>query len=265
MTSVLKRNNVTVFGDGPRTIVFAHGFGCDQGAWRDVAPAFTTDCRTVLYDHLGAGNSDLSAYVPERYDTLQGYVQDTLDILEALDLHDVVYVGHSVAAMIGMLAAIEMPKRFASLVMVCPSPCYVDEPGYTGGFSRDDIDEMLEIVDSNFLGWSRATAPAIMGNADRPELGTSLRDSFCRTDPTIAKQFARVTFLSDNRADLARCATPTLVLQTRADMIAPEAVGAYVANRMPNAEMVKMDATGHCPHMSAPAETIAAIRTFLDR
>jgi len=244
-------------------MVFAHGFGCDQFAWNAVRPAFNGSYRTIAFDHVGAGNSDLSAFDPDRYDSLHGYARDLLEILEELEVTDAIFVGHSVAAMIGLIAAIEAPDRFSSLIMVCPSPSYIDEPGYVGGFSRTDIDELLEVVDSNFLGWSRQTAPAIMGNADRPELGVELGNSFCRTDPEIARHFARVTFLSDNRADLPRCMTPSLVLQTRADMIAPGEVGHYVAAQMPNAELHLMEASGHCPHMSAPAETIAAIRHYL--
>lgn len=260
---VIKRNNVNVVGTGSRTIMLSHGFGCDQGAWRAVVPALVGDYRVVLFDHVGAGLSDLTAYDPQKYATLQGYAGDVREIMAALDLHDVVFVGHSVACMIGMLAATAEPERFASLVMVCPSPCYVDEPGYRGGFSRQDLDELLEVVDSNFLGWSRATAPSIMGNPDRPELGEELVGTFCRTDPAIAREFARVTFLSDHRADLPLCQTPTLVLQTRADMVAPEEVGAYVAAHMPCAELIVTEATGHCPHISAPDETAAAIRRFI--
>ncbi|MET0239761.1 MAG: alpha/beta hydrolase [Sphingobium sp.] len=261
--SVLRRNNVHVSGDGARTIIFAHGFGCDQTAWKTVAPAFQQDYRTIMFDHVGAGASDLSAYRSDRYGSLHGYKQDVLEIFEALDLNHAIFVGHSVSSMIGMLAAIEAPERFASLVMVCPSPCYVDEPGYVGGFDREDLEELLEVVDSNFLGWSRQAAPSIMGNPERPELGMQLTQSFCRTDPAIAREFARVTFLSDHRADLPRCTTPTLVLQTLADMVAPVEVGAYIAQEMPAADLVVMDATGHCPHMSAPAETIAAIRRHI--
>ncbi|WP_443478942.1 alpha/beta fold hydrolase (plasmid) [Novosphingobium aerophilum] len=262
--SVLQRNNVTVSGSGRRTIVFAHGFGCDQQAWKDVIPAFSTEYRTVAFDHVGAGQSDRSAFDPEKYSSLHGYKRDILEVLDALDLSDVIFAGHSVAGMMGMLAAIEQPDRFASLIMVCPSPCYVDEPGYKGGFSRQDLDELLEVIDSNFLGWARDGSRAIMGNPDRPELGSDLGESFCRTDPSIAAHFARVTFLSDHRSDLPKCETRTLVLQTMSDMVAPEEVGQYVAARMPNAQLHIMAATGHCPHMSAPAETIEAMRQFLD-
>lgn len=260
---VLYRNNVAVSGRGDRPIIFAHGFGCDQTAWRDVAPAFEADWRVVLFDFVGAGGSQVSAYDHDRYSSLHGYARDVAEIVATLGLKDVVFVGHSVGATIGMLAAIEQPLPFSSIVMVCPSPCYINDGDYVGGFGRDDVMGLLEMVDRNFLAWSRATAPAIMGNPDRPQLGASLGDSFCRMDPEIARQFARVTFLSDHRSDLPSLQTPALILQTDADMIAPVSVGEYVAEQVQDGEFVQMQATGHCPHMSAPSETIAAINRFL--
>ena len=259
----LRRNNVQAMGAGERTIVFSHGFGCDLSTWADVAPAFEAEARVVLFDHVGAGLSDLSAYKPSKYASLDGYAEDLVEIAGALSLRDAVFVGHSVAAMIGMLAALKAPGQFATMVMLCPSPSYIDEGDYVGGFSRADIDDLLEVLDSNFLGWSRATAPAIMGNASRPELGLTLSDSFCRTDPDIAKAFARVTFLSDLRASVPRLELPTLILQTQADMIAPVEVGEYMQAALPHGELMLMQATGHCPHMSAPAETVAAIKRYL--
>jgi sigma-B regulation protein RsbQ len=244
-------------------MLFAHGFGCDQNMWRDVAPAFATDHRVVLFDHVGAGNADPAAWDPERYASLDGYARDVLEICAALELDDVVFVGHSVSAMIGVLAAGREPDRFAKLVLVGPSPRYIDDDGYVGGFAREDIDELLESLDSNFLGWSSAMAPVIMGNPDRPELGEDLTNSFCRTDPEMAKHFARVTFLSDNRADLAAVRAPALVLQCADDVIAPRPVGEFVHAQLPDSRLVLMEATGHCPNLSAPAETIAAIRGFL--
>jgi sigma-B regulation protein RsbQ len=231
--------------------------------WRFVAPAFEDDFKVVLFDHVGAGRSDLSAYDPERYGSLAGYAEDVLDICRSLDLHDVVFVGHSVSAMIGVLAAAKEPGRFVKLVLVGPSPRYIDDDGYVGGFAESDITELLESLDSNYLGWSSAMAPVIMGNAERPELGEELTASFCRTDPDIARRFARVTFLSDNRADLASVETPTLVLQCTNDVIAPTAVGEYVRDAMPNSELVLLQATGHCPNLSAPDETVAAIAAFV--
>ncbi|NIH79788.1 alpha/beta fold hydrolase [Amycolatopsis viridis] len=258
------RNAVTLSGrPGGQPMVFAHGFGCDQAMWRLVTPAFEPDYQLVLFDYVGAGNSDLNAWTPERYSTLDGYADDVLELCAELDLRDVVFVGHSVSSMVGALAAAREPERFAELVMVCPSPCYLDDAGYTGGFTRPDIEELLESLDSNYLGWSAAMAPVIMGNPDRPELGAELTNSFCRTDPVIAGQFARVTFLSDNRADLARVEVPTLVLQSRHDAIAPVSVGEYVHDRLPDSELVLLEVNGHCPQLSDPDLTAAAIGAFL--
>ena len=259
-----RRNNVKVSGreDG-QPMLFAHGFGCDQNMWRFVAPAFEATHRVVTFDHVGAGRSDASAYDPARYDTLHGYAKDVLEICAALDLRRVIFVGHSVSSMIGALAAIEEPARFDALVMVGPSPRYVDAPGYVGGFSRADVDGLLESLESNYLGWSAAMAPVIMGNPDKPDLGAELTNSFCRTDPGIARQFARVTFLSDNRADLPRVPVRTLVLQCSDDVIAPRSVGEYVHRQIPGSRLVHMKAAGHCPNLSAPEETVAAIQSFV--
>jgi sigma-B regulation protein RsbQ len=261
---VLARNNVQVQGDPrARPILFAHGFGCDQNMWRFVWPEFAADHRVVLFDHVGNGGSDVSAYDAQRYDSLAGYAQDILEICRALELEDVVFVGHSVASMMGVLAAQRDPGRFGALVLIGPSPRYIDDADYSGGFTREDIEGLLDSLESNYLGWSSAMAPVIMGNAERPELAEELTNSFCRTDPEIARQFARVTFLSDNREDLGSVATRTLILQCSDDAIAPERVGAYVERRMPNAGLVQLAATGHCPNLSAPEETVAAIRAFL--
>lgn len=258
------RHNVTISGvPHGRPMLFAHGFGCDQNMWRFVAPHFTDRYRVVLFDHVGAGGSDLAAYDPERYSGLEGYADDVLRICRELDLNEVIFVGHSVSAMIGVLAAAAEPGRFAGLVLVGPSPRYIDDAGYVGGFTREDISGLLDSLDSNYLGWSTQMAPVIMGRPDRPELGEELTESFCRTDPEIARRFARATFLSDNRRDLARVATPTLVLQCADDAIAPVSVGEYVRDHMPNARMVMLDAVGHCPNLSAPEETAAAIAEFL--
>jgi sigma-B regulation protein RsbQ len=231
--------------------------------WRFVAPAFEHDHRVVLFDIVGMGGSDVTAWTPERYATLDGYAGDVLEVLGALDVHGAVFVGHSVSAMIGVLAAIREPDRFSKLVLVGPSPRYIDDDGYVGGFGTDDIEDLLASLESNYLGWSSTMAPVIMANADRPELGEELTASFCRTDPLIARAFARATFLSDNRADLARVPVPALVLQCSDDVIAPDAVGEYVAREIPDSTLVRMAAIGHCPNLSAPEETIAAIRRFL--
>jgi sigma-B regulation protein RsbQ len=263
--SVLRRNNVRVSGraDG-RAVVFAHGYGCDQHMWRLVAPAFEDRYRVVLFDHVGAGRSDLAAYCRAKYDRLDGYADDVVEVCQELKLAGAAFVGHSVGAMIGVLAAARRPGLFADLVLVGPSPRYIDDGEYVGGFSRDDIAGLLDFLDSNHLGWSAAMAPTIMGNPDKPELAGELADSFCRTDPEIAKHFARVTFTSDNRADLPRVTARSLVLQCADDAIAPAAVGRYVHQHLPGSRLVMMQATGHCPHLSAPAETAAAIHDFLD-
>ena len=261
---VLARHNVTVHGPADaQPLVFAHGFGCDQNMWRFVAPSFADRYRVVLFDHVGAGGSDLGAYDAARYSTLDGYADDVLQICEALDLHDVVFVGHSVSAMIGVLAERARPGLFAALVLVGPSPRYIDDEGYVGGFSESDIHELLGSLDSNYLGWSSAMAPVIMANPDRPELGQELTSSFCRTDPDIARRFARVTFLSDSRDDLSRVRTPTLVLQCTDDVIAPVEVGRYVHDAIAGSTFTMLEATGHCPNLSAPEETCEAIEHFL--
>lgn len=263
--AVQDKHNVRVLGpEDAQPMVFAHGYGCDQNMWRFVAPRFAERYRVVLFDHVGAGQSDLSAYDHARHGSLQGYADDVVELVEGLGLDDVVFVGHSVSAMIGVLAAAAAPERFASLVLIGPSPRYIDDEGYVGGFSREDIEEMLGAVDSNYLGWSSAITPVIMGNPDRPELAAELEESFCRTDPDIARRFARVTFLSDNRADLGKVSVPALVLQCAEDAIAPRVVGEYVADAMPDATLVMLDATGHCPHLSAPQQTTAAIARFVD-
>ncbi|HEX7337735.1 MAG TPA: alpha/beta hydrolase [Gemmatimonadales bacterium] len=264
-TSVQRRNNVRISGTGTQPMVFAHGFGCDQNMWRYITPAFDRDYRIVLFDHVGAGNSDLGAYQPAKYATLEGYATDLLEICAAENLDNAVFVGHSVSAMIGVLAAIREPARFDRLVLIGPSPRYVNEGDYVGGFGREDIEGLLDFLDSNYMGWAAAMAPVIMGNSDRPELGAELTGSFCRTDPQIARQFARVTFLSDNRADLPKLRTPSLVLQCLDDVIAPLVVGEYVHAALPRSDLVVLNATGHCPNLSAPEETIAAMKAYLKR
>jgi sigma-B regulation protein RsbQ len=261
---VRTRNNVKVLGQGTQPMLFAHGFGCDQNMWRYIVPAFADDYRIVLFDYVGSGKSDLDAYDPVRYGSLDGYAQDVLDICHALDLRDVILVGHSVSAMVGVIAANREPDRFAHLVMVGPSPRYVNDEGYVGGFERADIEGLLETMDRNYIGWANFLAPAIMKNPDRPELGTELVESFCSTDPIIARRFAEATFFSDNRDDLARVRVPSLVLQCSEDIIAPTAVGEFVHRQLANSTLRIMKATGHCPHMSAPEETIALIREYLE-
>ncbi|QMU69314.1 alpha/beta fold hydrolase [Streptacidiphilus sp. P02-A3a] len=262
---VMSRNHVVVTGraDGP-VLVLSHGFGCDQNLWRLVLPALAEEFTVVLFDHVGAGRSDLGAWSAERYSRLEGYADDVSQLLRALDLGPVTFVGHSVSSMIGVLAAVREPDLFSGLVLLAPSPRYLDDPatGYRGGFSAEDIDELLESLDSNYLGWSGAMAPVIMGNPERPELGEELTNSFCRTDPAIARVFAHTTFRSDNRADLARVGIPTLVAQSSVDAIAPREVGAFVHASIPGSTLVTLSATGHCPQLSAPEATAEAITAF---
>ena len=260
---IIKRNNVVIKGKGAQAIVFAHGFGCDQNMWRYVAPAFENSYRVILFDHVGAGHSDLSAYSPAKYDTLEGYATDIIEIAETLQLKGAIFVGHSVSSMLGIIASLKAPGLFSSLLLVSPSPSYIDDGDYTGGFTKPQIEELLESLDNNHLGWSMAMAPVIMGNPDRKELSEELAHSFCKTNPAIAKQFARVVFLTDKRELLSSVNIPTLILQCSEDVIAPQAVGKYVQQQIRNSELVIMEATGHCPNLSAPGETIAAIQQFL--
>jgi sigma-B regulation protein RsbQ len=259
-----ERNAVTVTGNtSGQPMMFVHGYGCDQNMWRYVTPAFTDSYKVILFDQVGSGRSDLSAYDENKYATLDGYATDVLEIIHEHDLHDVIFVGHSVSSMIGLLAAVREPERFAKMVLVCPSPRYLNDVGYVGGFERSDLEEMLDSLDSNYLGWSSAMAPVIMGNPERPELGQELTNSFCRTDPEIARRFARATFTSDNRADLPLLRIPALILQCSDDVIAPESVGEYVHQNLADSKLVNMNATGHCPNLSAPEETVAAIKAYL--
>jgi sigma-B regulation protein RsbQ len=262
MTAV-QRNNVQVRGGGDTAMVFAHGFGCDQNMWRHVAPAFEAGFQTVLFDNVGAGGSSLMAYRASKYEQLSGYSDDLIEIIRELGLTGTVFVGHSVSAMIGVLAAIKEPELFSKLVLVGPSPRYIDDEDYVGGFGADQIEELLAFLGENPMAWSEAMAPAIMGNPDRPELGAELTASFCRTDPEIAKAFARVTFTSDNRPDLEKVTIPTLVLQCSDDIIAPLSVGQYVADHIEGSRLVVLEATGHCPNLSAPEEVVAAIQAFV--
>lgn len=261
--NALARNNVTVHGTGSQTMIFAHGFGCDQNMWRLITPTFEKNYQVVLFDHVGAGKSDLSAYDPEKYSRLDGYADDIVEIGRALNLRDAVFVGHSVSAMMGIIAASKASELFKSLILVGPSPCYINDGEYVGGYERHQIEELLEALDSNHMGWSMSMAPVIMGNPEREELSAELANSFCRTDPDIAKQFARTTFLTDCREILATTDLPTLILQCSDDVIAPESVGQYMHVHMPRSTLVIMDATGHCPNLSAPDETIQAIKRFM--
>jgi sigma-B regulation protein RsbQ len=262
--NILKRNNVKVSGQGTQPLVFAHGFGCDQAMWRMVAPAFEQDYRVILFDYVGAGQSDLDAYDPERYSSLAGYAQDVVEICDQLDLHNAILVGHSVSSMICLLAALDMPQRIERLVMICPSPHYLnDPPAYHGGFESADIEGLLDMIERNQPGWANYLAGVVMKNPDQPALAAELEASFCAIDPPIARRFAAATFLADNRSDLGRCDKPALILQCTQDSVAPSEVGRYVHEHLPHSRLQTMQATGHCPHMSHPQETIALMRAYL--
>jgi len=261
---VFRRNNVRVFGRGEQPMLLAHGFGCDQNMWRLVTPAFEDDYRIVLFDYVGHGGSDRASFDPARYRTLDGFARDILDIVTTLDLRDVVLVGHSVSSIISVLAANAEPDRFARLVLIGPSPRYInDPPDYHGGFERTDIEGLLAMMDKNYIGWAGMLAPLVAKNDDRPELAAELNESFCSTDPIAARQFAEATFLGDNRADLAKVQVPALVLQCSDDAIAPDGVGQFVHSQMPGSSFRQLSATGHAPHLSHPDETITAIREYL--
>jgi sigma-B regulation protein RsbQ len=257
------RNNVKVMGDGPTTLIFSHGFGCDQSMWGYLANDFTHRFKVVLYDLVGAGQSDLGAYDRDKYNTLNGYARDLVEIIDQFASGPVILVGHSVSAMIGALADRQSPGKIAAHVMIGPSPCYIDSDDYSGGFKLEDIHSLLDTLDSNYLGWSSTMAPVIMGAPGQPALGEELTNSFCRTEPEIAKQFARVTFMSDNRQDIAGLITPTLILQSTDDLIAPIAVGEYLHAVLPNSTLCVVDNVGHCPHMSAPGACFDAMARFL--
>lgn len=261
---VLQRNNVTVFGDGQTPLIFAHGFGCDQNMWRFITPAFKKEFKIILFDYVGSGKSDVSAYKSERYNSLRGYARDILDIIHTMDLHEVILVGHSVSSMIGALAAIEEPQKFKSLIMIGPSPCYLNEEEYKGGFEHSTIQELLGLMEKNYIGWANFFAPEVMKNEDKPELTAELEESFCSTDPVIANEFAKATFLADNRADLPKIDVPVLIIQSEEDSIAPVAIGEYVHSKIKESTFKLISAKGHCPHMSHPEETITAIKNFFE-
>ncbi|HEY9693881.1 MAG TPA: alpha/beta hydrolase [Oculatellaceae cyanobacterium] len=265
VSNIILRNNVTCFGRGKQPMLFAHGFGCDQNMWRFLTPNFENDYKIFLFDYVGSGKSDLSAYSAERYSNLNGYVQDVVDICEALDLTDVIFVGHSVSSIIGILASLQVPHRFAHLILIAPSPCYINDlPDYLGGFERTDIEGLLDIMERNYMGWASLLAPIVMKNEEHPELTNELETSFCSTDPVIARRFAEVTFLSDNRHDLPKVTVPSLILQCSDDALAPIEVGHYLHRHLLGSTLQVMKATGHCPHMSHPQETLHLIKQYLE-
>ncbi|MEK3934978.1 alpha/beta hydrolase [Sporosarcina sp. FSL W7-1349] len=262
--NILFRNNVNITGKGTKAMIFAPGFGCDQNMWRLVAPFFEEHFRVILFDYVGSGKSDYNAYSPSRYSDLNGYAQDVLDICAALELKEAVFVGHSVGCMIGMLASIQEPHRFEQLVMIGPSPCYLnDHPDYFGGFEKEDLDALIDMMEMNYIGWANYLSQIIMKNPDRPELSQELEESFCSTDPTVARQFAIATFFSDNREDIEKVEVPSLILQCSEDAVAPIEVGRYMHRTLSDSTFRLMGATGHCPHMSHPEETIRLIHDYL--
>lgn len=261
---VLRRNNVLVSGQGTQPMLFAHGFGCDQTMWRFVAPAFESMHKVVLFDYVGCGKSEVKAYDARRYGSLDGYARDVIEVCDAAELRDVVFVGHSVSSIIGVLAAKRRPELFAKLILIGPSPRYINDlPEYRGGFDRAEIEGLLDLMEKNYLGWAQFLAPVIMKNPERPELGAELEKSFCAMDPKIAREFAKITFLSDNRDDLEGLNAPALVMQCAEDTIASEDVGAFVHRHLANSSLRRLRATGHCPHLSHPAETIEVIQDYL--
>ncbi|MCM3587534.1 alpha/beta hydrolase [Mesobacillus maritimus] len=261
---ILFRKNVKVIGNGPQTILFAPGFGCDQTVWEVVAKAFANDYKLVLFDYVGTGQSDVKAYDIKKYSTLNGYAQDVLDVCAALNLENTIFIGHSVASMIGMLASLRQPEYFSHLIMLGPSPCYLnDPPEYYGGFEKDQLIGLLDMMEKNYLGWATMFAQTLLNNSNYPEVRDDLEDRFCSTDPVIARQFAEATFFSDNRKDLTKVQVPSFIVQCSEDVIAPESVGQYLHQHLPNSKYQKLQAIGHCPHMTDPEETIQVIRQYL--
>lgn len=268
MNDIFKRNNISVSGQAPGcgqpTLVFAHGFGCDQQMWRFVAPAFEATHPVLLFDHIGCGKADIKAYDPPRHAKLEGYAQDVAEIFEAAALNNAVYIGHSVSAIIGLLAAIQVPQRIARMVLICPSPHYLnDPPDYHGGFERSDIDGLMDMMESNMLGWANFLAPAVMGADGAGDMTEELKGSFCAADPYISRRFAAATFLGDNRKDLPRVQVPSLIIQCSDDAIAPRSVGTYVHRHLKDSQLATIEASGHCPHMTHASETVALIRDYL--
>lgn len=261
--SLKERNNINIFGAGSQTMVFAHGYGCDQNMWRLVAPAFEKEFKIVLFDHVGSGKSDQSAYDFEKYSSLQGYAEDLIEMCDALNLQNVIFVGHSVSSMIGILAAVKRPDLFKHLVLIGPSPCYINKVGYHGGFAQNDIDELIATLESNYLGWSSFITPVIIGNPEKPEYSEELKNSFCSMNPNIAKHFAKVTFLGDNRTDLSGVSTPTLIIQSHPDVIAPVEVGEFVHQQIAGSKYVLLNSSGHCAHLTAPEQVISSMLTYL--
>lgn len=263
---VLGRNNVTVLGrDDAPVLVFVHGFGCDQGMYNRILPFFVDSYRVVLFDHVGSGGSNLSSYDPVVYSSLDRYSADLLEVCAALELFNVTLVAHSVGAMMALAAAVERPELFDRLILLAPSPSYLDdtETGYVGGLSADDVHDLLGSLDDNHMAWASAMAPVVMGNERSPELADELEQSFCRVDPRVMRSFARVTFLSDVRGLLPQVTVPSLIVQCSNDALAPLTVGDYLSAHLAHSELVVLAATGHVPQASAPRETAEVIIRYL--
>jgi sigma-B regulation protein RsbQ len=261
-SAVLTRNNVHVIGQGKPPLLLCNGFGCNQNIWHYLIRELTQQYQLVLFDHVGSGGTDLKAYTSDKYATLGGYMQDVVEICQALNLRNATIVGHSVGATIAMLAAIEAPTHFTRVVLLAPSPCYINEPGYYGGFERKDLLQVLAAMEEDYRSWTNMFADLLMGPKNTASLGQELAGFFCETDSTIAREFARVTFFSDNRSDVPRLQLPTLILQCSDDVAGPREVGEYLLAHLPQAQLVTLTTAGHCPHLSAPLETLHAIRDF---
>ncbi len=262
--NIIERNNVNRLGKGRVPVMFSHGYGCDQHMWRYITPAFEDDFEIYLFDHVGAGKSDMNAYDLEKYSSLHGYASDVIEICDGLGLRDIIFVGHSVSAMVGVLASIKRPDLFSHLIMVGPSPRYINDDHYFGGFNERNILELITTLESNYLGWASSISPVIAGRPDKPEFQEELKESFCSMPLHIAEQFAKVTFLGDNRDDLSKVSIPSLVIQSNPDSIAPVEVGRFVQEKIPNCQYVELNSPGHCPHLTEPEQTILAIQTFLN-
>ena len=263
MSNIVKRNNVQITGAGENQIIFGHGFGCDQLVWKEVVKEFNDDYRIITFDYVGSGQSDKGAYSKDRYSTLDGYKQDLIDVCDSLGEGTSIFVGHSVSSMIGMLASIERPELFSKLIMIAPSPYYLNESGYQGGFDKTDIEELLELMEVNYKQWAKYLAPLIMLNENLPELAEDFEELLCSNDPQIAREFAEVTFTTDVRAELKRLLVPTLIMQPQYDAIVPNEVGHYVHKQIPQSQLVVMEAIGHNPHISHAVETSAVIKEYL--
>ncbi|MGC1242903.1 MAG: alpha/beta hydrolase [Chryseosolibacter sp.] len=262
--SILARNNVKVTGNGKKPMLFAHGFGCDQTMWRYITPAFENDYQVIVFDYVGSGKSDLAAYHEGRYSTLNGYALDILEICEELNLRDVMFVGHSVSSMTGLLAAIKEPDYFAELILIAPSPRYLNEKGYVGGFDKTDVDRILDNMGKDYEGWANGAAPDVMKNPDRPDLSAELVQSFLSIKPSIARNFMAATFFTDNRKDLLKLKKPSLIVQTEDDRIVPIEVGDYLHAHLENSTLKVLKASGHYPHLSHPRETIRVMKAYLN-